>query len=143
MSFERLKNVLRRDPDPVASAGDEAQLHSRFGIANREELLVTMFVNHDGREVAAGCFQGGVGVASVEDFDGHVVDSAAMLGEVGSHIGAGFGADQDQSDASGAEGGNSWRLVGRRSGMEAELLGERSGGLSQVCDRNDHMVNAA
>ena len=48
MSFERLKNVLRRDPDPVAGTGDKAKLGARFEVAFGEELFMAMFVNNDG-----------------------------------------------------------------------------------------------
>ena len=127
----------------MASAGNEAELDPRARVANRKELFVAVFIDNDGRELAAGCLQGGVGVAGIQDLDSDVVNPAAVFGEVLSDIGASFGSDQNQGDPACGDRGDARGLVGWRSRMKPELLGQRSGGLSQVGDGNDDMVNAA
>ncbi len=127
----------------MASAGDEPELDPRARVANRKELFVAVFIDNDGRELAAGCLQGGVGVAGIQDLDSDVVNPAAVFGEVLSDIGASFGSDQNQGDPACGDRGDTRGLVGWRSRMKPELLGQRSGGLSQVGDGNDDMVNAA
>ena len=127
----------------MASAGNEAELDPRARVANRKELFVAVFIDNDGRELAAGCLQGGVGVAGIQDLDSDVVNPAAVFGEVLSDIGASFGSDQNQGDPACGDRGDARGLVGWRSRMKPELLGQRSGGLSQVGDGNDDMVNTA
>ena len=125
----------------MASAANETELHARHGVERRKHLLVTLGVNNDVcQQWHAGRVQGIASKASIQNFNGNVLDARAMFGQATMYGSVVIGAYKYNSDSAGF-GINNRGIIGCDDG-ESHAREKCCGGV-KVGNCDNYMVDTA
>lgn len=105
MSRERFEDVVGGHSVAMTCASDETELHVGVGVADREELFVSFFVDDERchSAIRSRVEEHRSGECAIENFDGDVMDTTTVLGQIRGNLRAGLRADEDDDHSTGCD----------------------------------------